>query len=100
MPIFARQPDGSLLIAVKAVPGASRDQVAGVLGDRLKVRISAPPEGGKANQAIRALLADALGRKPRDVAVAAGAASPEKMIRVADMTPEEAASRLGVDSKG
>lgn len=84
------------LIRVKAVPGARRDELAGVLGDRLKVRVSAPPEGGRANDAIRALLADALGVRPRDVTLHAGPASPEKIFRVAGLRPEVAAQRLGV----
>ncbi len=50
-----------VLIWVKAVPGASRNEIAGVVGDRLKIRISAPPEGGKANKAICKLLASSLG---------------------------------------
>lgn len=76
----------SVLLNVKAVPGAKRDEVAGVLGDRLKVRVSAPPEGGKANEAIRALLASALGVKPRDVEVVRGHASPEKTLRIRGIT--------------
>lgn len=87
----------SILIAVKAVPGASRDQIAGALGDRLKVRISAPPEGGKANDAIRRLIADALGLKPRDVSIASGAASSEKTIRAAGINANEARRRLNLD---
>lgn len=69
-------------IAVKAVPGARRDQVVGRLGDRLKVRVSAPPEDGKANQAICRLLATELGVKGRDVEVTRGHASAEKTVRV------------------
>ncbi|KKK79180.1 hypothetical protein LCGC14_2836110, partial [marine sediment metagenome] len=42
------------MIAVKAVPGASRDRVVGVLGDCLKVATSQPAEKGKANKAIAA----------------------------------------------
>jgi uncharacterized protein (TIGR00251 family) len=77
-----RKPDGSVLIRVKAVPGASRDQIAGVLGDRLKVRIAAPPEGGKANKAICGLIAKELAVKPAQVEIASGASSAEKMVRV------------------
>ena len=90
--------NGVVLIAVKAVPGASRDEIAGVLGDRLKVRVSAPPEGGKANDAIRRLIADTLGMKMRDVTIVAGAASREKTARATGITAEEARRRFGLTS--
>lgn len=74
--------DNALLLWIKAVPGASRDQIAGVIGDRLKVRISAPPEAGKANKAICELIARALKLKPRQVRVEVGPASAEKVLRI------------------
>lgn len=74
--------DGAVLIAVKAVPGAKRDQVAGVLGERLKVRVSQPPEDGKANRAICALLAKELGIRLSAVRVMRGESSAEKVVRV------------------
>jgi hypothetical protein len=77
---------GVILLRVKAVPGARRTEIAGVLGEgeqaRLKIRVSAPPEGGKANKAICALVAKALGVKPRDVSVIAGQTNPEKTLRI------------------
>lgn len=79
------QADGDdLLIRIKAVPGASRDQIAGLVGDRLKVRITAPPESGKANKAICALVAKRLHVKTRSVAVESGHASAEKTLRISD----------------
>ena len=72
----------SIDIRVKAVPGASRDAIAGLLGDRLKVRISAAPEGGKANKAIEKLIAKSLGIKPARVSVIAGKTNAEKTIRI------------------
>jgi uncharacterized protein (TIGR00251 family) len=75
-------------IPVKAVPGARRDEVVGMLGERLKVRVSAPPEGGRANRAICALIAAALGVRARDVEIAAGHASAEKTVRVHGADPE------------
>lgn len=77
-----------MLLWVKAVPGASRNQIAGLLGDRLKVRVSAPPEGGKANKAICKLLARALGVKANQVSIESGAASPEKILRVTGVTTD------------
>jgi len=81
-----------MLIRVKAVPGARRSEIAGVLGEgaqaRLKVRVSAPPEGGKANKAICKLVAGAMGVKPRDVSVAAGQTNPEKTLRIEGVDAE------------
>jgi uncharacterized protein (TIGR00251 family) len=83
---IARDEPGAVVIAVKAVPGAKRDEVVGRLGDRLKVRISQPPEGGKANQAICALLAEALNLKPSAATIIRGQSSPEKLIRIQGAT--------------
>jgi uncharacterized protein (TIGR00251 family) len=71
-----------LRLHIKAVPGARRDQIAGPLGDRLKVRTSAPPEDGRANTAICALIAAALNLRPRDVRIVRGHSSPEKTLEI------------------
>ena len=73
---------GGVLIAIKAVPGAKRDEIVGLLGERLKVRVSAPPEGGKANKAICALLAKEFGVSKGDVEIVAGTMNAEKTVRV------------------
>ncbi len=77
------------LLPVKAVPGSRHDSIVGPLGDRLKVRTSAPPEGGRANRAICALVAKALGVRPNEVTVASGATHPEKTLRI-EGVPESA----------
>ncbi|MFM7132882.1 MAG: DUF167 domain-containing protein [Planctomycetota bacterium] len=71
-----------LEIRIKAVPGARRDEIAGAVGDRIKVRVSAPPEGGRANEAILRLLSKALAVPGRSVELANGAASPRKSVVV------------------
>lgn len=86
--------EAGVVIRLKAVPGARRDEITGVLGDRLKVRVSAPPEGGKANRAICALLAETLGVKGRDVEIISGHTSPEKTARVVGIDPAAAERRL------
>ena len=70
------------LLWIKVVPGASRNEIAGVLGDRLKVRVGAPPESGKANKAVCVLLARTLGVRQADVDVEGGTTRPEKTVRV------------------
>lgn len=79
---------GGVEFAVKVVPGASRTKIAGLLGNALKLAVAAPPEGGKANEAVVALLAKTLGVKRGQVAIAAGHAQPHKRIAVAGCAPE------------
>jgi hypothetical protein len=81
-------------LRVKVVPGASRDKVVGMLGDRLKVAVSAPPEAGKANKAVCKLLSGVLGVPPRDVSVTAGHTQPTKTVTVTGINVEQAAQRL------
>lgn len=82
------------LLRIKAVPGASRDALAGPLGDRLKIRITAPPEAGKANKAICKLLARTLDLKPAAVTIETGATTAEKTLRIVGLTPDELCRRL------
>jgi len=91
-----RTVDGGALLAVKVVPGASRDKLVGVLGDCLKVATSAAAEKGKANAAVGRILAKALGLDRRDVRLQAGASSPRKEFLLAGLTADEARRRLGV----
>ncbi len=69
-------------LKVKVVPGASQDGIAGWLGDELKVRVSAPPEKGRANKAVARLLARALGITEGEVTLASGGRSPRKVFAV------------------
>jgi uncharacterized protein (TIGR00251 family) len=76
-----------LSISVKAVPGASRDEIAGMLGDRLKVRVQAPAEEGKANRAICNLIAKRLGISTARVTVESGRSRAEKTLRIEGASP-------------
>lgn len=86
-------PDG-VVVAVKAVPNASRDRIVGVLGDCLKVTVSAPAEKGKANKAIAKLLASTLGLSQRDVTLTAGATNPRKEFRLGGVSAVRAQGLL------
>lgn len=81
-----QQAGEDVLLWIKAVPGASRDQIAGAVGERLKVRVTAAAEVGKANRAIGALLAKTLALKPRQVTIESGQSSAEKVVRLSGVT--------------
>jgi len=87
--------DGSgVIIPVKAVPGSSRDRIVGVLGGCLKIATAQPAEKGKANKAIAATLAKALGLPARSVTLTAGPTSPRKEFHAAGLSVDEARARL------
>ncbi|HBO13995.1 MAG TPA: DUF167 domain-containing protein [Halieaceae bacterium] len=81
-------------LTLKVVPGSSRDQVVGRLGDAIKVRVSAPPEKGKANRAVAALLAAFFELDPAAVQIVAGAASSRKIVELEGADPALVAARL------
>lgn len=70
-------------IDVKVVPRASRGEVAGNMSDgTLKVKVTAVPEKGKANEELRELLARHFGVALREVEIVAGATSTRKRVRI------------------
>lgn len=73
---------GDLLLRVRVQPRAASNELAGVHGDRLKIRLTAPPVDGKANAAVIALLAELCGVAPSQVNLVAGAAAREKSLRI------------------
>ena len=81
-------------LRVKVVPGASREGIAGWLGDRLKVRVRQPPEKGRANAAVARVLAAALGIEAASVTLAAGGTSPLKTFDVDGLDDETVRERL------
>lgn len=82
-PSWARRTAGGWTLAIHVQPGAKRSEVAGLHGDRLKVRIAAPALDGRANEALVAFVAEALGVPKRNVRIAAGERSRDKVVDVA-----------------
>jgi uncharacterized protein (TIGR00251 family) len=90
-------PDG-VIVSCRLTPKGGRDAIEGVVrladGRRaLVARVRAPPEDGRANRALCALLADALGARPSDVRLASGGKSRLKELAVAG-DPELLLARL------
>jgi uncharacterized protein (TIGR00251 family) len=80
--------------AVRVVPRASKNEIAGQVGDAIKVRLTAPPVEGKANEALIAFLAQELGVRKSQVEIVAGETSRNKVICVLGLSPAEVEERL------
>lgn len=86
--------EGGVTIAIQVVPRARRSEVAGPQGDRLKVRVAAPPVEGAANEALLAFLAQALGLRKRDLELVAGERGRRKLVRIRGLDAAAVAARL------
>ena len=67
-------------VALKALPGASKTEFAGIKDERLRVKIAAAPEGGRANAELVSFIAKTLGCPARDVVLLQGEKSRLKTI--------------------
>jgi len=81
-------------LKIRVTPGARSEEIAGWLGDALRVRVSVPPERGKANNAAIKLVADALAIPSRQVSLERGATARDKVLKVEGLTEEEMLRRL------
>jgi uncharacterized protein (TIGR00251 family) len=79
---------------LRVSPGASRSAVVGRHGSGWKVRVAAPPEDGKANDAVLRLLADTLALPARSVQIVSGRSSRDKIVALEGMRPDEIERRL------
>jgi uncharacterized protein len=84
----------STRLRLRVQPGASTSGVVGRHGDGWKVRVTAPPEAGRATEAVLALVADILGLARSDLSLVSGGASRDKIVQVAGIPPEETERRL------
>ena len=80
--------DGALTFPVRVVPRASKSAVAGEHDGALRVRVTAPPVEGAANEELSRLLAKEFGVPARDVEITSGHASKTKVVRVRGATAE------------
>lgn len=79
---------GGVTVDVLVQPRASRERIGPVVGDRLKVAVTAPPVDGEANAAVVALFAKALGVARSAVEIVQGQTGRRKTVRLAGVTAE------------
>jgi uncharacterized protein (TIGR00251 family) len=81
-------------LAVRVAPRAGRDEVIGVDAEgALRVRVSAPPVDGRANEAVVRLIAAALGLPASAVEIVRGATARRKRLRIRGVDPARVAAR-------
>lgn len=84
------------ILRLTVVPGASRTEVVGLHGDRLKLRVAAAPEKGAANRKLLEFLAERLGLPKKAVRLKGGAQSREKVVELQDLSPDLAERLKGL----
>jgi len=82
MTLQVTEGEAGCVFQVRVLPRSRRDEVAGLHGDALKIRLTAPPVGGKANRALQRFLAKQLGVSPSAVEILSGHTSRQKRVCV------------------
>jgi uncharacterized protein (TIGR00251 family) len=91
--VAVRDTSAGATFAVKVHPRARKNAVTGVVGDALKLAVTAPPVEGRANQAVIEFFADLFQIPRASVTIAGGATGRNKVVRIAGM------SRLAVEQR-
>jgi uncharacterized protein len=86
--------EGGAAIMVTVVPRASKDEIAGMQGDSIRVRLTAPPVDGAANDALIKFLSKCLGVRQSAIEIVAGHSSRHKLISILGLSPAEVTARL------
>jgi uncharacterized protein len=92
---WLRADPNGVVLSVRIVPRAGKNEVSGLLGDALKIRLQAPPIEGKANEALIRFLADVLDVSPRQVRLLSGQTSRNKTVLVEGLSEADTRGRLG-----
>lgn len=85
----------SITFTIRVVPRASKSEIVGEVDGSLKVRISAPPVDGAANEEVIKVLAQVFGVAKSNVSIVSGKTSKTKRVRVVGATPEQLRQLVG-----
>ena len=88
--------EGGAAFPVRVVPRASRNEICGRQGEAIKVRLTAPPVEGAANEALISFLSEVLEVRKSQIEILSGHAAREKIVCVVGLMPEELEARLGI----
>lgn len=82
MPPWLRSHPSGSLVDLHIVPGSSKNEIVGTHGDRLKIKIKAPPEDGEANIEILNFLSERLQLNKQSLEIIKGLSSRQKTIHI------------------
>ena len=86
--------EGGVVVEVVLQPRASRNELAGEQGGRLKIKVTSPPVEGMANRKLCEFLADLMGIGKQRVQVIAGQAARIKRVKISDVSLDEVKRKL------
>ena len=95
MNVASITPSGGITLRVWVQPKASGNETLGFREEILRLRVTAPPEDGKANAAVVHLLAKTLGLSRNQLEIIRGHSSRNKLVRVTSLNVHEIRHRLG-----
>lgn len=83
-----------IVFKVKIQPGSSKNEITGVFADCLKIKVSSPPEKGKANKAVIKVLSKKLDIPAKQIEIIQGLTSAQKQICIYGLSEVELIGRL------
>ena len=93
--------NGAAVFVAKIVPGSSgQTRICGLLDEMLKIKVSAAPEKGKANQCLIKFLAKQLGVKKNAVSIISGTTNQVKHVRISGMSADTLLKKLNLNERG
>ncbi|MEN6391034.1 MAG: DUF167 domain-containing protein [Syntrophomonas sp.] len=93
---FLKELDGKVHIEIKVQPRSSRNQILGEQDGALRVKLTAPPVDGEANQALLAFLAGQLKIPRKNLRIIRGESSRQKLLEVTGLSGSDLVKRLGL----
>ena len=87
-----------MVFNAKVIPASSRTMISGLLNGMIKIKVSAAPEKGKANQCLIDFLAEKLGVKKKDITIIAGLTTAVKKVQIFGISADTLKNKL-IDNK-
>ena len=92
--VLLRESKNGLTFDIQVIPHASRAEISGVQEGALKIKVTAPPVEGAANEACIKLLAKELGLKKSRMEISSGAKSRKKTVMIKDISKAELETKI------